>query len=36
MMTLMAPNGVTRIAGAKVYAAKLATDSLASVPSPLR
>ena len=26
MMTLIAPNGVTRIAGANVYAAKLATS----------
>jgi len=32
MMTLMAPNGVTKIAGAKVYAAKLATRSSASRP----
>lgn len=26
MITLIAPRGVTRIAGAKVYAAKLATE----------
>jgi hypothetical protein len=31
MMTLIAPNGVTKIAGAKVYAAKLATARQPSV-----
>jgi hypothetical protein len=30
-MTLIAPNGVTKIAGAKVYAAKLATVHQPSV-----
>ena len=33
MMTLIAPNGVTRMAGANVYAAKLATIQISASPS---
>lgn len=35
MITLNAPNGVTKIAGAKVYAAKFATSPTTIVAMPI-